>query len=191
VNFTGTVDSVGEHLGINVGNVNLGANPIELKSLSLGGALISTADLTITEQFNWNFGVLSGAGPINVSSAATMTISGGCLDGRTFNNAGTAVLMNGLCLNRGAVFNNLPGGTFEIRNDVGIGYGNQGAFGSFNNAGIFSKTVGTGQSSIFQVNFTNSGTIDALTGHWTSTPVMSRRLARPAYVEATLPVWAR
>ncbi len=70
-------------------------------------------------------------------------------------------------MNSGAVFNNQTGGTFDAQNDVQIFRGT-GALSTFNNAGTFQKSAGTGTTTIggasFPVAFNNTGTVTVLTG---------------------------
>ena len=100
------------------------------------------------------------------------------LDGRTLNNAGTAVWNAGNVIAfNGAVINNLPGATFKAQSGYDLIYGplwGDGGVGpraTFHNEGTFVKTgdtppnyyefvVGTGMDLYFE----NSGTVEALDG---------------------------
>src|SRR5581483_4988492 len=86
------------------------------------------------------------------------------LEGRTLNNPGVANLNNtsgALTLYYGSVINNLANASWNLPTDFGISVSTGG--GTFNNAGTFSKTGGTGTSTI-GVAFNNSGVVQANTG---------------------------
>jgi hypothetical protein len=95
-----------------------------------------------------------------------MTISGEpFLDTRTLNNAKTATWtgVEFLMLN-GSVFNNKTGATWNHQGDTVIAF-NGGTEPTFNNAGTFEKTSGTGSGGgVSNITFNNSGTVIAKVG---------------------------
>ncbi|HEX2517348.1 MAG TPA: hypothetical protein VH257_21780, partial [Chloroflexota bacterium] len=133
------------------------------------GTLSGPGALTVNGLFAWNGGTLSGSGLTQLNGGLFLGPQSGLgpgrgLDGRTLNNAGAAVLA-ACCLNlsNGAVLNNLPGASFELRGDVGIGMGPGGPAPAFRNGGAFRKSSGAGFAFI-GVPFENSGTVEAQAG---------------------------
>jgi hypothetical protein len=85
------------------------------------------------------------------------------LNGRTINNAGTATWTAGpFTTSSGAVFNNQLGATFETDFDGSFTNG-FGAQSQFNNTGTFTKSGGTGTTTV-GVEFNNSGTVEIDSG---------------------------
>ena len=123
-------------------------------SLTLG-TLTGTGDINVGGSFTWSGGTMSGSGRTLIPAGATMTISGDVsLNGRTLNNAGTITWSAGLILSGGgAVINNLAGANFNTT----FG-GSSAGTRTFNNAGTFRKTGGTGPTTIDDV-FNNSGSV--------------------------------
>ncbi|GEM_PF-5971753 len=105
----------------------------------------------------------------NVTNIGSATISGSPSVGTdgaihsTFYNEGLVKETNGtLTIHDGDAFVNLPGATFDIQTDDGVGNGS----GSFTNQGLFRKSGGGGRSLVNRpVNFRNEGgTIEVDTG---------------------------
>jgi hypothetical protein len=128
------------------------------------GTLTGVGDFTVTGLLTWAGGYLSGTGQTFADGGLAIT-GGGQLQGRTLNNAGTATWTGtaGLAFTDGAVFNNLPGATFDVQNDASIGIGFLGFTPTFVNAGTFRKSAGTGTTTV-SARFTNSGTVAVQTG---------------------------
>src|SRR4029079_14542316 len=173
-------------------------SPFAATSLTLNGNgadLTGTTDLTISGLFHWTYGTLAGSGQLNANGGILMdgdtrwqlSDDNKFLDGRTVNNAGTAVWTGGhITAYNGAVINNLAGATFESRSGYDMTYaqygftgglGGEGALATFHNAGMFIKTgdrppitpngvawgdVGDGTQ--MDVIFENSGVVDAQVG---------------------------
>jgi hypothetical protein len=104
---------------------------------------------------------MSGAGQTVVSG--TLTVSGSNnkgLDTRTLINAGTATWTGTGNIGgaNDAVFINLGGALFDAQNDATLG-----SSITFNNAGTFRKSAGTGTTTVNAL-FSNTGTLDVETG---------------------------
>lgn len=137
-----------------------------LNSLSLiGGLLGGTGTLTALGPMTWTFTNLGGTGVLNANGG--ITISGDtftrALSQRTLNNAGLATFSGTgqLALNQGALWNNLPGSTFEIQNAAAINF-SVGPAGTFANQGTLRKT--SAGTSTISINVSNPGAIDVDTG---------------------------
>jgi hypothetical protein len=129
--------------------------------------LNTNGTLTIQQSFDWDGGNLGGTGSIAIANGATMTFEPtGTLVHRssTINNSGVASVQGNYYQSDNAVFNNLAGGTFDIQSDVGVGlFAFESGSRTITNAGTFKKSAGTGTSSV-QATFTNTGTVQALSG---------------------------
>ncbi|MBI3863194.1 MAG: Ig-like domain repeat protein, partial [Planctomycetia bacterium] len=192
VAFTGTILHTGA-ITVYGGAVDFSsdpASPFTATSLTLLQScyLTGTTDLTVSGLFHWTSGLLGGSSELNANGGILVdgdTINQyyiKILDGRTINNTGTAIWDAGLILAYdGAVINNLPGATFEVHSGYDLLYGNGlgglGATATFHNAGTFRKTRDTtpinpsglnytdlGDGTQMEVNFDNTGTVDALVG---------------------------
>ena len=132
------------------------------------GSLDGTGDLSIANRFDWTDGSITGSGALNLGENATFAFSGSDqkdLNGRMVNHSGTAVWTGSgnILARNGAVFNNLPGALFDVRNNQSFYFNANGGMPNFNNMGTLQKTAGTG-TSIFDVNVNNSSLMDAQTG---------------------------
>src|SRR5581483_9691687 len=145
-------------------------------AMTLGaGTLAGTDTLTINGLLTWtsngamctNSNCTAPQGQQAVTNANGGIAGSGSqiyLEGRTLNNPGVANLNNtsgALTLYYGSVINNLANASWNLPTDFGISVSTGG--GTFNNAGTFSKTGGTGTSTI-GVAFNNSGVVQANTG---------------------------
>ncbi len=148
-------------------NGAVSAQNVELNSGTLDGG----GTLTVTNVFSWTGGTMQGAGATNLAAGASLNIastSDTYLNGRTLNNAGTATWTGTGYVNadNGAVFNNLAGATFDVQNNAFFGaYCCSVSGATFNNAGTFRKSAGSGTTT-FGVNiaFNNTGTVNVQTG---------------------------
>jgi len=130
-----------------------------------GGVFHSSSDITLNHPINWLGGHISGSG--NLLTGSSLNISGSdlkILDGKTLLNQHVATWSGAgnIHLQNDAVFQNQPGGTFEIQNDaiMDILYTTGG---NFNNLGTITKNTGNGATKI-DLPFTNSGTVNAGSG---------------------------
>src|SRR5438128_1427737 len=92
---TDTVPGAADDVEINA-TVAVTDSDVTVASLSLsGGELTGTADVAVSGLFTWTKGTLSGAGVLNANGGMLLTDGSQFafknLDGRTLNNAGTAV----------------------------------------------------------------------------------------------------
>lgn len=181
VNFSGTVEDVGDFLLIRSGGVaDFHNTSIAVDDLELEGEFRSTANLDIANSLAWTLGkikastttIAAGAiveinEPINQGSVA-WTIEGG-----TFENNGTVNLRNPLVpgnvekrtleLTDGTVFNNR--GTFYAETVARTGIARVGTLSAaFNNFGTFTKAADSQLTMYEGVLFENSGTVDVQAG---------------------------
>jgi hypothetical protein len=147
-------DATLNYLGVN-GNFSGGA----LTDPTLTGL----GDVTV-DTMSWTWGVLSGPGSTTVTHQLDISGPGfKALFGRTLNNAGTATWTGAdLGVVFAGVINNLPGATFNDLADASVG-GGFGSSGSFNNAGLFVRSVSGGRTGV-GIAFNNSGVVDVQTG---------------------------
>jgi hypothetical protein len=163
-------------VGISSGNVTLDVSPtVRLLNLSGGTLEGNGTSLTIDGLLSWSGGAIGSDGSnqiINanggISLVGSVSFSGG-----TINNASTANWTGGYfiqatgnnSLGQNTIFNNLVGANFNVQTDDPY-FGNR--LGSvapdvFNNAGTFTKSLTTGQTTIV-AEFNNSGQVNVQTG---------------------------
>jgi hypothetical protein len=138
-------------------NVNVVAQNVELGLNGLAsGTLTGPGNLDVAGTFLWTGGRLSGAGSLFIGRNAQLNIdstpTGGLtLSQRTITNNGKATWTGtgSVAAGNGGVFNNQAGATFEARTDASWLLNlSGGARPAINNAGTFSKTLGTGSLQI-------------------------------------------
>ncbi|MFN8491312.1 MAG: carboxypeptidase regulatory-like domain-containing protein [Caldilineaceae bacterium] len=164
-----TVRSWGSKLTVSNSTTTLKLNtgqPLTLTTISLANSatLSSTSAITITNGLTVTSGTLRGSGRTVVKGGLLISNGGMTLDGRTLDNVGVATWTDQyIYLNNGAVFNNLPGSTFNMA--LSSSYSLQssaGVTGQFNNAGSLVKT-GSASNSV-SIPFTNTGVITVSAG---------------------------
>jgi hypothetical protein len=136
---------------------------VDLPSLTLNGTLAGPGTVTVDGLLTWVAGSMSGAGLTQANGGLAFSGSQGVvLDGRTLDNRGTATWTGtgSISLRDGAVFDNLPGATFDVRTDASFA---GSVDGSFVNEGTFRKSAGSRTTSV-DAAFTNTGTVDIATG---------------------------
>ncbi|MEQ1858731.1 MAG: FG-GAP-like repeat-containing protein [Chthoniobacteraceae bacterium] len=137
------------------GNASVGTFQQSAGTFSGAGAF------TVLTSFAWTGGTQSGSGITNANGG--LTLSGGThtLNTRTLNNLAAATWTAGaLDLLNGATINNQVGATFTTNFDGAI---LQFSSVTFNNAGTFTKSGGTGSTSSAAV-FNNTGTVNINSG---------------------------
>ena len=66
---------------------------------------------------------MQGSGIFSIPSGAALNVSGPVSwSQRTINNSGMVTLTGTIATHGGGVFNNLPGGIFDLQNDNGIAF---------------------------------------------------------------------
>jgi hypothetical protein len=168
-----------------VGNTAIGGGTLNLNldgttaNLYVGyGTLQGSGTLTVTSTADWSgCSFIAGTGATTIASNATLTITTGMtgchgytqsvpiLDTRTLNVAGTANLKgtNSLVLQNGATILNT--GIFDIQDDAGLWHNPADAkSSSVSNSGTFRKSNGVNKSLVFDILFTNTGTVQAQSG---------------------------
>jgi autotransporter-associated beta strand protein len=183
--FNGAILSVGDAVNIDNAvvffNQDIATTTLSLKSSlpGAGGILAGSGTLNVSGPITWTGGIMTGTGTTNANGGLVMSGSLRIGSNRTINNAGVATY-NGtdgrlLSSEPGAVFNNLPSGSFTIDGN----YDYQGS-GTFNNQGTFVKSAGAagdGVTRLAGITFNNSGaviagvgsTLDVVTSPFTQT----------------------
>ena len=140
-----------------------------LASLDMqGGTLAGSGAVAVSNSFIWSGGIQSGAGSTTVANTATFTVTGAAnkwLDTRTLTSNSPTGIWGGLgsiTLTGPAAFNNA--GVLVMQSDAVMNRSLTGM--SFNNSGTLRKNGGTGTTQIGDnaIAFTNSGTVDVVTG---------------------------
>jgi hypothetical protein len=157
-------------LSFNAGSLYLGSASTISSSFTLGATLTGPGGLTISGLFTWQGGTMSGSGSTTANGGLAIDGSDVTLDGRTLNNAGTAIWSanNYFNLINGATLNNLASGTFLCTNDQNqFLIHSNGAYGTFNNAGTWTKSSSSNFSNTFiteGVRFNTTGPVAVSTG---------------------------
>ncbi|MBL9146924.1 MAG: hypothetical protein JNM99_24790 [Verrucomicrobiaceae bacterium] len=163
-------------LTVESGSANINGGTLTAATLDLsGGSQGGTGTVNVTGATTWTGGRFSDAGSTSLLGGATLSgIATKEIFGRTVNNgdgtnAATATWTGGFIdLRDGGIFNNKANATFTTNFDGAIVSG-LGA-STFNNAGTFTKSGGTGITSIsdpfsgIPVTFNNTGTVNADSG---------------------------
>jgi phage baseplate assembly protein gpV len=168
---TGITNLSGAIVGFNQSAPVAFAGPVNLTN----GYLYGSATLNLNGLLTWTYGVMCTAYSQAMASCtipgvqAVTNANGGVilpsgypvLNARILNNIQTATMSgDGYFLNllNNAVLNNKQGATWNLAADASL----SGPSGTFNNAGTFSKTLGT--TSTIQTIFTNAGAVQAGSG---------------------------
>lgn len=155
------------------------AGPSRALNLTLsGGTKTGAGSFTVDGTFTATGGTVSGFGGLSLLAGSTSTFAMGtatlAVDGTGLGNAGAATWTSGtLDLRNGAVFTNAGGGTFTTSADLSLASttGN----GSFVNQGTFTKSGGTGSTTVGAAFTNGGGTLNvnagtlAFTGPFTQT----------------------
>jgi hypothetical protein len=141
------------------------ASSLEVTAGTLGGG----GDLTVTNVLTWSAGTFTGAGNTTVPAGAQLAMSGTAsktLSGRTLTLGGSGVWTGtgGLQFASGS-FVILPGGVFDIQNNVAITDGDgPNTSATFNVGGTLQKSVGTQTTTFSGVSLNNTGVVQVLSG---------------------------
>ncbi len=149
-----------------------------LLELPADSAIAGGATLAVTGTLEWLGGSMFHSGTTRIETAGKLLLTGADAKflyhgssgsgGRTVDNFGLVALMDdgALKFGDGATFRNRTGATVDLRADTGLAYAGFGNAGSFDNAGLFQKTAGLGNSAVAGVAFVNqsAGQVWARTG---------------------------
>lgn len=169
VNFTGNYNCVSNTMTVSGGvptfngSGNVRPATLNLNNGSFGGA----QNLTATSAMNWSGGSMFDSGRTIISPGATLTINNPgnfiSITGRTLDNFGTAVWVNGFTMSLNAgVITNEPNALFQVLGTQTISYG--GGVPRFDNAGTFRKSGSSGSFIFASLPLNNYGTVDIQTG---------------------------
>ena len=160
ITFAGTGSAIiGATVNLN-GSYNL--TNLQLSSDTLNGTAVISGTL------NWTGGTLNST-TLSIASGAVMNIVSNnsnpvSIWGGTLNNSGTINWSGGnIEVDTGAVINNLSGGVIDATDDH-LMFHQYNSQPTFNNAGLFEKTGGTGTTSFSSIAFNNNGTVDVQNG---------------------------
>ncbi len=161
--LAGTVLNVGM-LTLSGGTANFSTGgPITLSTVIQNGGTLTGADtVTVTGLYDWSGGTQSGSGKTNANGGLTLGGSNSkSLLGRTLNSPATSAVTGSgsLFLSNGGVFENE--GAFDLQSNASVTAGTPPH--TFSNAGTFVKSGGGGLSAV-NVEFNNSGTVNASSG---------------------------
>lgn len=137
------------------------------------GTIDLTAPVTISNQFYWSGGILSGTNAMTIASNAVMIINttvsllleNPLTNAGTViwsNNAGSLTVPNNSAAGYFGLIANQPGALFDIQCDQSL-YNNAGTTAYFYNSGALRKSAGTGTTS-FEIPLVNSGSVTDLEG---------------------------
>jgi adhesin HecA-like repeat protein len=133
---------------------------VELSGGTLGGVGI----LNVTGSMTWTGGTMSGGGVLTLAAGGTLAIEGAgakTLSGYTLNNMGTVVWTGGdLRMSSTSTVDN--SGLWDVQGDLFMDYYGS-PISTFNNSGVFRKSVGTGTATV-EIVFNNSGSLEVQTG---------------------------
>jgi len=161
VTSLGPLTQSGGTLNFSIGR-SIAATTVNLS----GGTLTGPDSFTAGGLFTWSGGWISGAGVTNANGGLAINGSNKYLDGRTLNNAGSAVWTAGyIYMSNGAAFNNLAAGTFDGQvADRSLYWYTGSSQPAFNNAGSFVRTISTAGLTLDGVAFNNTGSLSVQTG---------------------------
>jgi hypothetical protein len=151
------------------GNVVLGPafqNNGTITDLTLNGSTLVGTN-AVTGTLTGDSGTLGG--PLSIASGGVLNINGSVALVNVLTNAGTVTMTgpanltvyNNIANYQGAIYN-LVGALWDVQTNANLLCGCYG-HEFFNNAGTFRKSLGSGTTTI-QLSFTNSGTVNPLTG---------------------------
>src|SRR5262249_31257795 len=131
-----------------------------------GGELTGSGNVAVAGVLNWTGGKMSGPG--HTLANGTVTISGNTekkLDGRTFDNAGTATWMGSgdLSAGNGAVWNNLASATFDLQTDKSFQFSLGGIPAVLHNAGTIRRLVNSATTTL-GIDLINTGLVEVQNG---------------------------
>lgn len=145
--------------------------PVVIQALTqTTGTITGTNGLTLNGLFSWSGGTMSGAsttdalGGMTLSGIGTKTLSGRTLNHGDGVNAVTANWTAGtFSIVNGATFTNKAAALFDTNFDGSMSSGS--GTNAFNNEGTFTKSGGTGATTVSQfMSFNNSGTVNVNSG---------------------------
>jgi hypothetical protein len=171
--FNTTVTSLGQSLTVTNGTLILNSGqPVTVSTLTQsGGILTDGVNLTVTGQYTWTGGALSGSGtttadgPTQLGAPSGSAGSGAeALAFHTLALAGATtvnnVSFNSLALHSTAALQVLAGGSLDLLNG---GITTDGSANTFTNAGTFFVDAGSASLTV-STAFTNTGTVSERSG---------------------------
>ena len=152
----------------------------------LGGSIGGAGGVTSTKGFEWSAGTITGSGGLT-NMSPTFSIVGSGMVPAGYGSTPDKTISNGVLLNRGTirqsgngqvavsdsgVLSNGVGAVYELQDDSGLSpqcyswtpwSSYYSSSGRIDNAGLFLKSGGTGQSTV-GVAFNNTGTLEVDSG---------------------------
>lgn len=167
-NFTGIYVCTNNTLTISGGTANLNGTGLVSPAVVhlTGGALGGSQNVTVGSAMTWTAGTMSGAGRTVIAPAAMLKVSSTTAVNlrRSLENGGTVLWTNtGPFVLIDGVISNRPGALFHAQNAAAISQ--SGGANRFDNAGVFRKSISTGNTTIASgVSFNNSGAVEIQSG---------------------------
>ena len=130
-----------------------------------GGTIGGNGTLTTASPFNWSYGDLRDGGVLNANAGGTLSSANAkYLYDHKLNLDGATTWSGGpIYTGGGSLITVKPGAAFTTSFDGTINYNLGGTRATLDNQGTFTKSAGTGTTSI-ESSFTNSGAINIVTG---------------------------
>jgi hypothetical protein len=168
VGFTGANVTIGGSYAvmgttsISSGEADFNHDATSAAAIQSGGTLGGSATFTANGSFEWSGGAMLGGGTTVIPAGVTLTIddAANATLSRKVNNSGSAVFSGARWDFDGGVFTNESGASFALKSDADF---NALSASTFNNAGTFTKSPGTGTTHV-RPGFNNSGTVDVKSG---------------------------
>ncbi len=160
----GAVYNISGLTTINGGTANFNNSATAAGTVLSSGALGGSGSYASSGLFTWSGGTMNGGGTTNANGG--LSLNGGLktLLSRTLNNNNAANWSAGnISSGLGAIFNNNNAATFDNSFDGSWLFDQGGSITQFNNAGTFTKSAGTGTTTM-QVAFTNTGALNVNSG---------------------------
>ena len=179
IGFGGGTHGLGGATFTNAGTIEFNGAAVNFDSNTVipgrvwlsSGTIGGSATATFTGTLNWTGGTMTGSGVTEIPAEANLVIGGGGNKylARALTNYGTTALADTgpLYSNSGGgavAFNNQPGATFDVQGDAAIGCWSTNP-ATFNNAGVFTKSAGTGTTTVGAYwTFNNTGVVEVRSG---------------------------
>ncbi|HEX5176698.1 MAG TPA: hypothetical protein VFV83_06710, partial [Chthoniobacteraceae bacterium] len=161
------VPGPGDRATLNINSTITFGSPVLVDGFTqTNGTIASAQSFGASSNYVWSGGTINA--PVTIPVGATWSITGAAshaIATATVTNSGTAIWSGSGPIelsNSGGIIN-AAGATFNLQGNaamVQVG----GGISTFTNAGTFSKTIGTGTSSIAQGGFVNTGAVVTQTG---------------------------
>jgi hypothetical protein len=157
-----SVYSVASTTTLSGGTANFGNNATTNRLNLISGTIGGAGTLTVSGVATWSGGTMQDVGTTVFAAGSTLSIEGGSKGmNRVINNNGAATWAGTRIDISGGTFNNNASASFDARADTN--FESFGGVNAFNNAGLFTRTVGVGAPGM-NLPFNNTGTVSVSSG---------------------------